>query len=329
MRNYFLNKDKKAVAWFLCVILVVGTLFAQTACAENSKAAEFDAWFNDDTPTFAPTSLPTVVPTITPTAEPTQAWSTEDSIGRYSDKYSVSVSTYRYDNQYLVSGDCAVDGNLRTAWNAYDRLAGEWIQLSVKDGRQYMIGGLRIASGYWKNSDVYNDNSCPKTVEIYCDGRYVQTIVLQHIWDYQTIWFDAPVTGSSIKLAVQDGYKGKTLDCCITEIELLGPNGNVLDPNTLDDWGFAVRKARARIESGGQIVRGDYGIEVVGLQLLLREGFGVLEGSVDGSFGKGTQAAVDALADIMRWQLPNCEPMRAGTVDSAYWHNLLAYMAMK
>ena len=76
----------------------------------------------------------------------------------------------------------------------------------------------------------------------------------------------------------------------------------------------------------GTIVRGSYGFQVIGLQLLLREGFGVLDGAVDGSFGRGTETAVNELADRMRAALPNCESMISGTVNAAYWRNMLAYM---
>ncbi|MBO4884579.1 MAG: hypothetical protein J5602_04640, partial [Clostridia bacterium] len=55
-------------------------------------------------------------------------------------------------------------------------------------------------------------------------------------------------------------------------------------------------------------------------------GFGVLDGAVDGSFGRGTEAAVTLLADRMREALPGCEPMVSGTVNAAYWRNMLAYM---
>ena len=96
----------------------------------------------------------------------------------------------------------------------------------------------------------------------------------------------------------------------------------------MDDWGSAVQRLRSKLLSGGRVMRGDHSVEVAGLQLLLREGFHVLNGSVDGAFGNGTQAALDMLADRMRQALPNCETMIPGVVDGAYWRNMMAYMAL-
>lgn len=251
----------------------------------------------------------------------------EDSISHYSGEYSVRVSGYRYTNTVPVDGTRAFDGDLKTAWNTYEKIKGEWIEFSVTDGKKYKIGGIRIGNGYWKNNDVFYNNSAPKTVEVYCDGTYVTTVTLKMERDYQTFWFDAPVTGSAIKLLIRDGYRGGVnADCCITEIELVGPAGKNLKEAAMLDWGNAVRAAANRVNSGLTIAKGDKNQAVVGLQLLLRDGFGVLEGNADGSFGSGTQAAVDALADRMRGALSSCEPMAAGTVDAAYWRNMMAYM---
>ena len=65
---------------------------------------------------------------------------------------------------------------------------------------------------------------------------------------------------------------------------------------------------------------------VVGLQLLRKEGFGILGGNVDGSFGNGTKTAVQTLAGRMESALPACEPMTDGIVDAAFWRNMLEYM---
>ena len=250
----------------------------------------------------------------------------ENSIGRYTGGYAVEVSSYRRNNNPSVSGSCAVDSNLGSAWNTHNNISGEWLKLSVKDGWEYQIAGLRIANGYWKDNSVYKKNSKVKTFDVYCDGEYVTTAQIDNVKSFQTVWFDAPVTGSSIKLVIQSGYKGsKYYDCCITEIELLGPGGQTLHPEVLNDWGSSVRAAADKAQ-GGRIEKGSYGMAVVGLQILLKEGFGILEGSVDGSFGEGTKGAVQTLAGRIRAALPDCEPMNDGVVDAAFWRNMLRYM---
>ncbi|MBR4726683.1 MAG: hypothetical protein IK080_02215 [Clostridia bacterium] len=248
----------------------------------------------------------------------------DDSISRYTGRYSASASSVRPNNTPPVNAGCAIDHSLSSAWNSYDAIAGQWLEISVQDGRRYQIGGFRIAPGYW--TKAFYDNSLPGTVDIYCDNGYVTTVYIQNAWSYQTFLFDAPVTTSFIRLNIRSGYQlGQYADCCITEVELLGPEGGTLHSAALDDWGYSVRRA-AEAALGGSIVRGNYGFQVIGLQLLLREGFGVLNGAVDGSFGRGTEAAVNLLADRMREALPGCEPMVSGTVNAAYWRNMLAYM---
>ncbi|MBQ8954303.1 MAG: hypothetical protein IJ048_09315 [Clostridia bacterium] len=263
-----------------------------------------------------------------------------DSIGNYRGAYAVDTSSYRpakLNSGINVSGACAMDGDLKTAWNSYEESLNQWFRISVVDGQRYQIAGFRIAAGYWKSGEVYYANCRPAAIDIYCDGMYVQRAVLEDKMDYQTVWFDTAVTGSSIEIVVKSLYMGREnhriyadddsiKDCCISEIELIGAWSGYPASAVLDDWGDSVRKAAQKVLYGGAIRTGDAGMEVVGLQLLLREGFYVLGGAVDGSFGSGTQQAVDLLASRMRQAMPGCEPMRPGVVDAAYWRNMLAYM---
>lgn len=251
----------------------------------------------------------------------------ENSISRYYGDYAVEASSYRYSNEIAVYGSCALDNNLMTAWNTNEQIIDEWLKISTKDGRDYQIGGLRIASGYWKNKTVYAENSRPRTIDVYCDDIFVCSTRLADEKDYQLVWFEQPVTASSIRIVICDGYRGDDYeDCCVTEVDLLGPGGITLSSATLDDWGAAVRMAENRVSRGERIARGDSGMAVLGLQLLLKDGFGILEGNVDGAFGGGTQAAVEVLAGRMMAEMPDCEPMPSDYVDAAYWRNMLAYM---
>ena len=274
-----------------------------------------------------PTPAPTAVPTPVPTATPAPAMVAENSIGRYNGSFKVEASSYRTSNRIPVYGSCAMDGDLNSAWNTNQNIRGEWLRITTQDGRRYQVAGLRIAPGYWKSSDTFWDNASPYNVEVYCDGSYVTTVTLERTKDYQTFWLPATMTCSSVQLVVRDGYAGgKYSDCCITEVELLGPGALELHSQTLIDWGPAVRLLSAKLTRGGALTNGDRSLESVGLQLLLRDGFGVLDGSVDGAFGRGTEAAVNELADLMRTAMPDCEAMRPGTVDGNYWRNMLRYM---
>ena len=266
--------------------------------------------------------------TILPAEAPVEAI-VQASIGAYDGSYRVDVSSYRTSNNPPVDGSCIVDGDLKSAWNSYDRISGEWLEVSTANGEAYQIAGFRIASGYWKNNDVYKNNAKPRVLAVYCDGAYAGSFDLKDARDYQTFWFDAPMTASCVRFVVDEGYAGKKYDdCCITEIELLGPKGMQLDPEALADWGAAVRSAQELVLRGGELEKGDYGLPVVGLQLILRDGFGLLEGTVDGDFGSGTREAVKALAGKMEDVLPECEDMEKGVVDAAFWRNMLAYMDM-
>lgn len=281
-------------------------------------------------PTARPmrTPRPTARPTPVPTATPKPAFQlAPNSIGRYTGAFGSDASSYYHDRHEELFSWMATDGDLYTAWNSYRGIENEWLEMWTQDGRSYQVAGVRIASGYWRSDETYQNNSSPKTLEIYCDDDWAATVTLRRAWDYQTFWFDQPRTCSTILFYIVDGYQGsKFTDCCMTEIELLGPAGDVLRAEALPDWGAAVRSAAARVEAGGVIAKGEWGLTAVGVQLLLREGFGLLDGAVDGVFGRGTEAAVDALADIMRASLPGCERMTSGVVDGAYWRNMCAYM---
>lgn len=249
------------------------------------------------------------------------------SIGEYLQEFQIDASSYYKNNPVPVFGYCAMDGDLMTAWNTNTRIAGEWIKISVQDGQKYQIAGLRLASGYWKDEKSYKNNSRPRTMDVYCDENFVQTITLKDERDYQTFYFAEPVVGSSVRLVLKDAYKGnKYVDCCITEMELLGPAANRLDAEAIGDWGQAVQKLAKYVMNGGKISSSNSGLQVVGLQLLLRDGFGLIDGQIDGVYGNKTREAVRALADQMRETLPKTKTMKDGVVDSGFWKNVIAYI---
>ena len=252
------------------------------------------------------------------------------SICDYDGGLVVETSSNRVNNDrsILVDGYCAVDGDLDTAWNSNRNTAGEWIRLSVGDGQKYEVVGFRVANGYWKSGSVYRNNARMRTVDVYCDEQYVQTCQLQDVISCQTFWLPAPAAVSSFTLVIRDGYSGASYrDCAVTELELIGTGGNLLSRDTLRHWGRSVQALETELDNGVSFGIGAKGQPVVGLQLILREGFEVLGGNIDGDFGPGTREAVLALADIMSQTLGDSAlPMNPGVVDSAYWTNLLNYL---
>ena len=110
---------------------------------------------------------------------------------------------------------------METAWNTNKNTNGEWIRLGIRDGKRYEVAGFSVANGYWKNNKVYYENARARTVNVYCDGNFVQTFHFEDRREYQVFLFDSPVVCSSVMFEIVDGYAGSTYnDCCITEIEL-------------------------------------------------------------------------------------------------------------
>ena len=267
---------------------------------------------------------------------PTAAPEGPASISAFTGAYTASESSYRRSNQgIVVDGSRAADGNLSTAWNSLNSVAGAWVQIDTANAQRYMVQGVRIAPGYWKNSNVFWNNAAPADIEVYCDGALTASATLTHEKNCQTVWFASPVACSSVRIVVRSAYFGRgfnarhddNADVCVTELELLGPQGRTLRSDALGDWGRSVQNAATNgLYGSARLSQGSSGMDVLGLQVLLRDGFGVLSGTVDGAFGQGTATAVDLLASRMRSALPSCEAMQPGVVDAAYWRNMMAYM---
>ena len=262
------------------------------------------------------------------------------SIGAYRYGWYAEASSTRPANEnegINVDPACAVDGDLTTAWNSYDEPNGQWLRVSASGNTDYVIAGIRIAGGYWKTDEVYDANTRPWHIDIFCDGRFVTNTTLVDSMDFQTVWFPQSVIGRTIEIRFYDHYAAEEnediyqggsgiKDMCITEVELIGELGGTPHEDALDDWGGAVTALRSMMQYNGQLSRGSNGIEVAGLQLLLRDGFGILRGAADGIYGTGTEQAVIALQNKMTQSVTGCEVMRTGVADGAFWRNLMKYM---
>ena len=165
--------------------------------------------------------------------------------------------------------------------------------------------------------------------DVYLDGAYVGSYSLAKEQDAQTVWFPE-TTCRTVRVVITDTHKGSDRsssypDVCITEIELVG--SRELTAEQLPYWGRSVRSCQTALLYGQSLSVGSEGFAVVGLQVLLRDGFGTLNGLVDGDFGSSTQSALIALQDSLSLELgDSCQQMRYGVADQAFWNNLTRWL---
>ena len=250
-------------------------------------------------------------------------------VDEFAGSYAIDCSSVRSGNAYDVSADTVVDGRLDTAWNTYGRSVGEWISFAMPDGREGRMAGLRIVNGYAKSDKTYKQNARARTVALYCDSQLVERFTIEDHDALQTFYLAEPAHGKMFRMVIEEVYSGsKYSDLCITEIELLGENDEDFHNGTLDDWGRAVDALAQKLEGGATLKKGASGYEVMGLQLLLGRGFGLLTDAVDGSFGGNTAKALNSLMDQMRaWDTASqLEPMRDGVADASFIRNLRLYI---
>ena len=271
-------------------------------------------------PTATPAPIMTPVPTPVPDV---------DGVDLYAGQYTLGRSSVRKGNDFDVSAGKAVDGNLGTAWNAHDKGKGEWISFMMPSGKACCMAGFRIVNGYVKNNTAYTENTRVRTLDLYCDGVYVESFTLSDDRALQTYWLTAPVVGREFRMVATDVYSGSRYrDLSITEVELLGANNEDFHTRDLSGWGRAVDLMAQKLYDGGSLKKGSYGYDVMGLQVLLDRGFGVLKDVADGSFGGNTEAALNTLMNQMRASsaASSMEPMRDGVADAAFLRNLLVYI---
>ncbi len=283
----------------------------------SAQAAIVRAWV---TPTPDMTPIPTIAPTPVPDV---------DGADVYAGHYTLGRSSVRKGNDFDVRAEKAVDGNLGTAWNAHDRGKGEWISFMMPSGKSCRMAGFRIVNGYIKNNKAYTENTRIRTLDLYCDGVYVQSFTLSDDRAMQTFWLSQPVTGREFRMEAGDVYSGSMYrDLSVTEVELLGANNEDFHTRDLSGWGRAVDMMAQKLYDGGTLQRGSYGYDVMGLQVLLDRGFGLLKDVADGSFGGNTESALNALMEQMRASgvASSLEPMRDGVADAAFMRNLQRYI---
>lgn len=146
------------------------------------------------------------------------------SISEYRDTYAVDRSSaYRNKSTSIsVEAQCAVDGNVNTAWNTNSKWDGEWICLTVKDNEEYRVSRLGFYNGYVKSNKVFRENPRIKELDVYCDGHFVQTLHLKDTMDYQECMLSEPMIGSEFRFIIRSIYSGsKYKDCALSELYLM------------------------------------------------------------------------------------------------------------
>lgn len=171
---------------------------------------------NSSTVPYAPTASPVPTPAELSVTDSTAFMATASSVYRL-----------KYNREYTVGADMAVDGKLQTAWNegADGAGIGEWIQLTPYDGRRYTYNGFKIANGFqyhtYHKGDRWAKNNRVSALAVYADGNnYIGTYTIPDRYDgYDTIYFNSPVTCYSLRFQIVSVWKGNQFtDTCISEI---------------------------------------------------------------------------------------------------------------
>jgi len=147
------------------------------------------------------------------------------SIDTYRGTWAVTASSYNADINPTAEPSQMMDGNTSTSWDAWGEYEGAWVRLSVTNGYEYRINGIRINNGKGMNADYYDRNSRVKDCSIYVDNVYVGTCTLDDKSGTQVVTFPQSITGSSVYIVVDSVYSGSrygdpNYGVCISELSL-------------------------------------------------------------------------------------------------------------
>lgn len=142
--------------------------------------------------------------------------------------FASSEYQLKYNTEYTVGADMAVDGDLTTAWNegAPGNGIGEWIRLFPADGGRYTYQGYKIANGfqyhdYWKGDRWVKNNRVQYLLVLNDMGMVVGHHRIEDIASgCQIIYFDEPVSTSYLEFRIAAVWEGdKFSETCISEIQ--------------------------------------------------------------------------------------------------------------
>lgn len=128
-------------------------------------------------------------------------------------------------NSYYASN--LLDGSLETAWATTYTGNKEKLIFSTPS---CIIHKILINNGYGKSEITYKNNSRAKIIEIYINGTFVQSAMLEDTWRTQTIVLNKAYTAvHEIEILISDVYDGlKYRDLCISDISFWGSNSDMI-----------------------------------------------------------------------------------------------------
>ncbi len=137
---------------------------------------------------------------------------------------TVTQSAYLVDNNPVVDGEKAFDGDSSTCWcvSEYAWSYGQWVQ--IQGYKNYTFTGFTIVNGYDKirnGKDYWQLNSRVQLLDVYCDGTFVGRYNLKDTRSPQSVSFGKSVTGKTFRFVIIGAYVAdKYDDVCISEITL-------------------------------------------------------------------------------------------------------------
>lgn len=118
------------------------------------------------------------------------------------------------------SPDRLVDKDMTTAWAEGSEGSGVGESVVFMFNDAYKVSGIRIASGYQKNSETFAYNNMPVGLKLIFSDGTSESVKLEGISNFQDIKFSKPVETSSVTVEITEIIEGaKWNDSCITEIE--------------------------------------------------------------------------------------------------------------
>lgn len=231
-----MNHCMNRVCIFLFMILLVQNCIMFSCGFADSDKSDGEYVYikltGEDVPVFsgarvtAPISEPMLKPVLTPAPTSTTSIRSVPIDAVFSAKDS-SEYKLKYNTEYTVGADMAVDNNLETAWNegAKGIGIGEWIRVEPSNGERYTYRGFRIANGFqyheYHKGDRWKKNNRVAELNVYADGiKLIGTFKIDDMYDgYQDVNFVEPVDCDYLVFEIKDVWKGADFsDTCISEI---------------------------------------------------------------------------------------------------------------
>lgn len=146
--------------------------------------------------------------------------------------YYISSSNPQKNEYYKPSG--ILDDDIRTAWLVAakrghpgkvlpDEPIGQWISLSVENGKQYQIAGFRMINGFHLQNNDFKQNARITALNVSSDGGEAELVPIEDTPDSFVYKLIKPLNGTAFTFTIKDFTGGSDYDdCAIAKLELLG-----------------------------------------------------------------------------------------------------------